>query len=118
MTTVGPYAPAVRAGDWLVTSGQLGILAGAGGPELAGDDISAQAAQALENVAELLAGRGLGWRNVVKVNVYLTDIGDAAEFNSVYADALGDHRPARSMVAVAALPLGARVEIDAWAYSS
>ena len=115
-TPVGPYAPAVRAGPWLVCSGQVGVRTGSAGAELV-DGVEAQARQALANVAALLAGRGLAWENVVKTTVFLTDMGDYATFNEIYVEALGDHRPARSLVAVAALPLGALVEVEVWAYA-
>jgi 2-iminobutanoate/2-iminopropanoate deaminase len=113
---VGPYAPAVRAGPWLVCSGQLGLRAEAGGPVLVEGGLAGQARQALENVGALLAGRGLGWENVVKTTVFLTDMADYGTFNAIYVEALGDHRPARSLIGVAALPLGGLVEIEVWAY--
>lgn len=113
---VGPYTPAVRAGAWLVCSGQVGIEPGPDGPVLA-EGLEAQTRRAMANVAELLAGRGLGWHNVVKTTVFLNDIADYGAFNEVYVDVLGKHRPARSLVAVAGLPLGALVEIEAWAYA-
>jgi 2-iminobutanoate/2-iminopropanoate deaminase len=115
-TPVGPYAPAVRAGPWLVCSGQVGIRTESGGPVLVEGGVAAQARQALENVGALLAGRGLAWENVVKTTVFLTDMADYGVFNDVYTEALGDHRPARSLVAVAGLPLGALVEVEVWAY--
>jgi 2-iminobutanoate/2-iminopropanoate deaminase len=113
---VGPYAPAVRAGPWLVCSGQLGVRTGSGGPVLVEGGLAAQAAQALENVGALLAGRGLAWENVVKTTVFLTDMAEYGTFNELYVAALGDHRPARSLIGVAALPLGGLVEIEVWAY--
>ena len=70
----------------------------------------------MRNVADVLVAHGLDWSHVVKVSVFVTDIAEYAAFNAVYVDALGSHRPARTLVAVAALPLGARVEIEAWAY--
>jgi 2-iminobutanoate/2-iminopropanoate deaminase len=115
-TPVGPYSPAVRAGEWLVTSGQIGIGKGEGGTVLA-EGFVAQARQALVNVGEVLAGRDLSWANAVKVTVYLTDMSDYTSFNDLYVAVLGDHRPARSVVAVAALPLGALVEVEVWAYA-
>ena len=115
-TPVGPYAPAVRAGPWLVCSGQVGVRSGPGGATLVEGGVEAQAHQALDNVAALLAGRGLGWENVVKTTVFLTDMDHYATFNELYVEALGDHRPARSLVAVAGLPLGALVEVEVWAY--
>ncbi len=113
---VGPYAPAVRAGPWLVCSGQIGVRSAPDGPVLVGGGVAEQAHQALDNVRHLLAGFGLTWEKVVKTTVFLTDMADYATFNEIYVAALGDHRPARSLIAVAGLPLGAAVEIEAWAY--
>ncbi len=113
---VGPYSPAVRAGKWLVCSGQIGIEAGSDGPVLVAGGFEAQARRALANVSTLLWGRQLDWAHVVKTTVFLTDMADYASFNALYLEALGPHRPARSVVAVHALPLGALVEIEAWAY--
>jgi 2-iminobutanoate/2-iminopropanoate deaminase len=116
-TPVGPYSPAVRAGDWLVCSGQIGIEQGPDGPALAAGGFEGQARQALANVAGVLWGRQLGWAHVVKTTVFLTDMADYATFNAIYTDVLGEHRPARSVVAVNGLPLGAVVEVEAWAYA-
>jgi len=116
-TPVGPYTPAVRAGDWLVCSGQLGTVHGDDGPVLVDGGLAAQARQALANVSGLLAGRSIGWANVVKTTVFLADIADYAAFNAVYLEVLGRHRPARSVVGVAALPMGALVEVEAWAFT-
>jgi 2-iminobutanoate/2-iminopropanoate deaminase len=114
-TPVGPYAPAVRAGPWLVCSGQIG-LGTEPGTGLVEGGVAAQAGQALENVGALLAQHGRGWSDVVKTTVFLTDMADYATFNDIYILALGEHRPARSLVAVSALPLGALVEVEVWAY--
>ena len=115
-TPVGPYAPAVRAGPWLVCSGQIGLARASGGPAIVEGGLESEARQALENLAAVLAGHGMGWESVVKTTVFLVDMNHYAAFNAVYVDVLGDQRPARSVVAVAALPLGAQVEIEAWAY--
>jgi len=115
-TPIGPYSPAVRAGPWLVCSGQLGVEQGAHGPVLVTGGFEDQARRALANVAAVLWGRQLGWANVVKTTVFLTDMADYASFNALYSEVLGDHRPARSVVAVQALPMGGLVEIEAWAY--
>jgi 2-iminobutanoate/2-iminopropanoate deaminase len=111
---IGPYTPVVRAGPWLICSGQLALVDGA----LVDGDVASQATQALKNVASLLEGEGSGLRDVVKTTVFLTDMGDFAAMNDAYLAAFGDHRPARSAFAVAGLPLGARVEIEAWAFTS
>jgi 2-iminobutanoate/2-iminopropanoate deaminase len=110
-TPVGPYRPIVRAGDWLVCSGQLGL---AGGQLV--DGVVEQVRQALANVARLLEGEGASLHDVVKTTVFLADIADFAAMNEAYVEAFADHRPARSAFAVAALPLGALVEIEAWAF--
>lgn len=117
-TPVGPYSPAMRAGQWLVCSGQIGIEQGPDGPVLAAGGFEAQARQALANVGAVLFGRQLGWAHVVKTTVFLTDMAQYAAFNALYTEVLGMHRPARSVVAVTALPMGALVEIEAWAYES
>ena len=115
-TPVGPYSPAVRAGPWLVCSGQIGIEQGPDGPALVGGGFEGQARQALANLSSLLWGRQVGWAHVVKTTVFLTDMADYAAFNTIYTEVLGEHRPARSVVAVQGLPMGALVEIEAWAY--
>ena len=109
-TPIGPYSPLVRAGDWLVSSGQMGLVDG----RLV-DGVAAQTTQALENVGALLDGHGASLGDVVKTLVFLADMGDFAAMNDAYAAAFGDHRPARSTVGVAALPMGALVEIEVWA---
>lgn len=109
---VGPYTPAVRAGDWLVCSGQVPLKDG----QLVAGGVAEQTRQCVENVRALLESHGARLEQVAKTTVFLTDIADYAEMNDAYMDALGAHRPARSAVAVAGLPLGARVEIEAWAY--
>ena len=108
---VGPYTPIVRAGEWLVCSGQVGIADGA----LVEGGVAAELTQALSNLEAVLATEGAGLDDVVKTTVFLVDMADYAEMNEIYIGAFGDHRPARSAVAVAALPIGASVEIEAWA---
>jgi 2-iminobutanoate/2-iminopropanoate deaminase len=109
----GPYSPAVRAGDWLVLAGQVGFDAATG---TMADGHAAQTRQALANVAAVLGDCGATLADVAKTTVFVTDLGAFAEVNTEYAAAFGDHRPARSTVEVAALPAGAVVEIEAWAY--
>lgn len=112
-TPVGPYSPIVRAGEWLVCSGQVGLRDGVlvrGVPE--------QTRQALANVRALLEGEGASLDHVVKATVFLTHMGDFGPMNEAYAEVFGTHRPARSTVGVAALPLGAAVEIEVWAHCS
>ena len=108
----GPYSPIVRAGDWLVTAGQLGM--GPDGELL--DGIEAQTAQCMANIRTLLEGEGASMDKIVKTTVFLADIADWPKMNGPYEEALGDHRPARSAFAVGALPRGALVEIEAWAF--
>lgn len=108
---VGPYSPLVRAGDWLVCSGQLGL----GESGLVGDGVRGQGRQALVNVRQLLEGEGASMSHVVKTTVFLVHMDDYDAFNEVYSEAFGDHRPARSAVGVSALPMGALVEIEVWA---
>lgn len=109
---LGPYSPFVRAGDWVVVSGQGGIKDGA----LVDGGVTAQTTQTISNLADRLADAGAGLTDVVKTLCFLTDMGTFAEFNDAYAAAFGDHRPARSTVEVSALPGGMNVEIEAWAY--
>jgi 2-iminobutanoate/2-iminopropanoate deaminase len=111
---IGPYTPVVRAGQWLICSGQLALVDGS----LVEGDVASQATQALKNVAALLEGQGSGLGDVVKTTVFLTDMADFSAMNEAYMAAFGDHRPARSAFAVAGLPLGAKVEIEAWAFTS
>jgi 2-iminobutanoate/2-iminopropanoate deaminase len=110
----GPYSPAVRAGDWLVLAGQVGLDPAGGG--IVSGGVEAQARQVLANVEAVLRDCGAQLSDVAKTTVFVTDIGQFATVNAVYAEAFGDHRPARSTVQVAALPGGAEVEIEAWAY--
>jgi 2-iminobutanoate/2-iminopropanoate deaminase len=108
---VGPYTPVVRAGDWLICSGQLGLRDGA-----LVEGVAAQVAQAVANLSTLLTGAGAGLDAVVKTTVFMVDIADYQAINAAYVAAFGDSRPARSAFAVAGLPMGALVEIEAWAY--
>ena len=112
--SAGPYSPAVRAGDWLALAGQVGIDPATG--RLVDGAVAAQTRQALVNVAAVLGDCGASLGDVAKTTVFLVDMGDFPVMNEVYAEALGGHWPARSTVAVAALPLGARVEVEVWAY--
>jgi 2-iminobutanoate/2-iminopropanoate deaminase len=110
-TPIGPYTPIVRAGDWLVCSGQLGLV---NGRILEG--VKAQTTQAIRNAEALLAGHGASLTDVVKTLVLLDDISAYDTMNEAYVAAFGDHRPARSAFAVAGLPRAAQVEIEMWAY--
>ncbi len=109
---VGAYTPAVRAGDWVVCSGQVGAREGT----LVEGGVAAQVTQAVANLRALLREQGSDLGAVAKTTVFLADIADYAAVNEAYVAAFGGHLPARSAVAVAGLPLGALVEIEAWAY--
>jgi 2-iminobutanoate/2-iminopropanoate deaminase len=108
---VGPYAQAVIAGDLVFCAGQVG-LDPAGGRLVTGG-LAAEAARAIENLAAVLAAAGVGLADVVKTTVYLVDLAEMATLNEVYARYFPPPQPARATVQVAALPAGARVEIDA-----
>ncbi len=108
-TPVGPYTPIVRGGDLLYTSGQIGIAGGA----LVDGGLENELRRAFVNLREVLSSANASLSDVIKTTVFLADIDDYAEMNRIYMQEFGDHRPARSAVAVAALPLGARVEIEA-----
>ena len=109
----GSYSPAVSAGDWVVLAGQVGLDPESGALV---DGVEAQARQVLANIRAILADCGAAMTDVAKTTVFVTDIAEFATINAVYADAFGDHRPARATVQVAALPGGAQVEIEAWAH--
>jgi len=111
----GPYSPAVRAGDFIYVSGQA-ALDPVTGRALLGD-VQAETRQTLNNIKVNLEGCGASMADVIKCQVYLTNIADFAAMNEVYAEFFGATKPARTTVGVAALPLsGAKVEIDAVAY--
>ena len=107
-----PYSPFVRAGDFVIVSGQGGMLDGA----VVEGGVKAQTEQTMRNVVTQLTAAGVELSDVVKTMCFLTDMGTFAEFNAAYADAFGDHRPARSTVEVSALPGGMNVEVEVWAY--
>jgi 2-iminobutanoate/2-iminopropanoate deaminase len=107
---VGPYSHAVRAGGFLFCSGQVALDPDAG--VLVGDDVAAQTVQVFKNIRAVLASAGLALSDVVKTTVFLSTMDDFAVMNAVYAESFGDHRPARSTVAVLGLPVGAMVEIE------
>ena len=111
-TPVGPYTPIVRAGGWLVVSGQVGQQDG----KLVDGTMSAQLRQAIANLRALLEGEGASLSYVVKTKVFLKHMSDYGPMNETYVEAFGDHRPARSAVGVGDLPLGALVEVEAWAW--
>lgn len=108
---VGPYSQAVRAGDFVYTAGQLGIVPGT--KEFAGPDIESQTRQALENLKAVLEAGGSCLKHAVKTTVFLEDMGEFARMNAVYAEFFPKAPPSRSAIQAAALPLGGRVEIEA-----
>lgn len=111
-TPLGPYSPFVRAGDFVIVSGQGGMRDGA----VVEGGVAAQTEQTMANLAGRLSEAGAALGDVVKTMCFLTDLDTFAEFNAAYAAAFGDHRPARSTVEVSALPGGMDVEVEAWAY--
>jgi 2-iminobutanoate/2-iminopropanoate deaminase len=109
---IGPYSPVVRAGDLLFVSGQLGLVDG----QLVAGGVREQLGAAIANLRSVLATVDASLAHVVKCTVFLVDMGDFEAMNETYLAAFGSHRPARSAVAVAALPRGAQVEIEAIAH--
>ncbi len=108
---IGPYSQAIGAGQLLFCSGQLPVVPKTG--DLVAQDASAQARQVLENLGAVLKAGGSSYAQVVKTTVFLTDLNDFAAMNSVYSEFFPDAPPARSTIQVAALPKGAKVEIEA-----
>lgn len=107
----GPYSQAIRAGELVFTAGQLGLDPATGA--FAADDVAGQAERALANLEAILRAAGSGLDRLVKVTVFLADIGDWPAVNEVYARLVPEPYPARSAFAVKDLPKGARVEIEA-----
>ena len=107
---IGPYSQGVRANGLLFTAGQVALDPATG--ELVPGGIAEQTTRAMENLRAVLTAAGTDFSQVVKTTVFLVDMADFTAMNEVYGRAFGAHRPARSTVAVAALPRGARVEIE------
>ncbi|HET8635157.1 MAG TPA: RidA family protein [Gemmatimonadales bacterium] len=107
---IGPYSQAVVHGGLLYSAGQIALDPGS--MELVAGDTAAQTEQVFANLKAVLAAAGADLSSVLKTTVYLADMADFQPMNVVYARHFGEHRPARSTVAAAALPKGARVEID------
>jgi 2-iminobutanoate/2-iminopropanoate deaminase len=107
---IGPFSHAVQAGETVYLSGQTGTDAKTN--ELVPGGVGAQTEQVFRNLGAVLKALGLGFDHVVKCNVYLTDMGDFAAMNTIYAKQFAQPYPARTTVAVAALPRGAQVEIE------
>ena len=109
-SAIGPYSQAIQVGNFVYASGQIPIDPATGA--IVDGDIKAQTRQSLNNVKAILAEAGLTMRNVVKTTVFMADMNDFADMNSVYAEFFAEPYPARSAVAVKALPKGAQVEIE------
>ncbi len=113
---IGPYSQAVRIGDFVFTSGQIGLDPASGA--LVPGGIEAETRQVLDNLTAVLEAAGAGWRDVVRTTIYLADMGDFTVVNKLYGERVGvGVMPARSTVQVAKLPRGAAVEIDAIAHA-
>jgi 2-iminobutanoate/2-iminopropanoate deaminase len=108
---IGPYSQGIIANGFLFTAGQIALDPATG--QIVGGDVVAQAERVFLNLAAILAEAGASWKDVVKTTVFLQEMADFPRVNEVYARVMGDARPARSTVAVAGLPRGVLVEIDA-----
>ena len=108
---IGPYSQAISTGSQLYTSGQIAIDPATG--RMVEGDVAAQADQVLKNLLAVVREGGFRTEEIVKTTIFLVDMSHFTQVNEVYAIAMGDHRPARATVAVAALPKGALVEIEA-----
>ncbi len=107
---IGPYSQATIAGGFLFTAGQIPLDPRT--MEIVAGDVVPQTQQVLANLQQVLAKAGCSWKDVVKTTVFLQDMADFPRFNEIYAAALGEARPARSTVQVAALPRGVSVEVE------
>ena len=109
-----PYSQAIKAGGLVFVAGQVGITPD--NPVPVGDTIQEQTEQTLENLRAILEAAGSAMDRLVKTTVFLRHMSDYAQMNESYIAAFGDHRPARSAIGVAELPIGALVEVEAWAW--
>jgi len=107
-----PYTPIVRAGDWLIVSGQIGLDQG----EMVSGGVQAELRQAIANMTALLESEGATLANVRKTTVFLRHMRDYPLMNDTYAELFAEPYPARSAFAVSELPFVALVEVEAWAY--
>ena len=107
---IGPYSQAMRSGNLLFTSGSIPVDPASG--EIVGEEIEIQVHQVLKNLTAVLEADELGLANVIKTTVFLKDLGDFQVLNGIYAEYFGDHKPARSTIQVARLPLDSLVEIE------
>ncbi|MEW6234001.1 MAG: Rid family detoxifying hydrolase [Candidatus Omnitrophota bacterium] len=108
---VGPYSPGVLVNGFLFVSGQIPLNPGTG--QMAADSFAAQARQTLENLKSVVEAAGAALDDAVKVTIYLTDLKNFAELNSIYEEYFSQGKPARACIQAAALPKGADIEIDA-----
>ena len=108
---IGPYSQAIRTDFAVFTAGQVGLDPNSG--ELVSNSVEEQTRQVLKNLQNVLEAGGSSLKNVVKTTVFLKDMNDFSKMNAIYAEFFGENPPARSTVAVAALPKGASVEIEA-----
>lgn len=116
-TPIGPYSPARRAGDFVILSGQLGLDPVASTPALVEGGAADQLRQALKNAEALLEENGASMSQVVKGTLFLMDLGDFASCNEVWLMAFATPRPTRSTIQIAGLPMGARAEVELWAFA-
>lgn len=107
---IGPYSQAVKFGNMLFCSGQIPLDPATG--EIVPGDVTEQAGRVMDNISAVLSAAGAGFDNVIKTTIYLVDMGDFAAVNEVYGRCFHDHKPARSTVAVKALPRGVLLEIE------
>ena len=114
---LGPYSPWRRAGDLVVISGQLGMVAGDSGPTMVEGGAADQLRQALTNAKTVLADAGATLDQVIKGTLFLIDMADFSACNEVWIETFDAPRPTRSAFAVAALPFAARCEVELWAHS-
>jgi 2-iminobutanoate/2-iminopropanoate deaminase len=108
---IGPYSQAVRSGNFLFCSGQIPLDPKSG--QIVSGDIATETRRVLDNIGAVLKAEGLAFQNIVKTTIFLTDLGDFQTVNEVYGSYFKQQHPARSTVQVAALPKGAKVEIEA-----
>ena len=113
---IGPYSQAIRIGDFLYTSGQIALDPKSG--KFLSGEIKEETEQTLKNISAILQADGLELENVIKTTVYLSDLKDFVQMNQIYEKYFSKNKPARVCVQVAALPKGAKIEIDAIASCS
>ena len=114
-SAIGPYSQAIRIGEFLYTSGQIAL--NSENMEMMNGAIEEETEWVLKNLEAILKADGMSLAHVIKTTVYLTDLGEFARVNQIYENFFGETKPARACVQVAALPKGAKVEIDAIAHS-